>query len=1294
MSSLFGVQFSPYLNGAHQAQSPPEQLYRDWIATLRIDPSHPPWQVIPQPGTTGDLLLRLFPPLTSWAPRLGSSVLNYTITEFMGVMITRLPVLADIIENALPLGEYATRKTNPYIASEIISQFINDGPFMPLLPHLIHDDQIDPLTYVIGRPGAWTPDMEVRNGCLYLWAGAKYFVDRQGLSEFDQATMTFGKHIPRYARVVFYPDEAARRRALASLAVDAVALEHLFQPTYGPHLIISDNSVVEISSIPILPITELVLLESILEAFRLNATVRPGDVPVRLTEAMRVVHGVGSKVDGMLLRLGLLSICAMNGFQLNEPVALYPTRQDVKQIVTRLRMDGDVPHDLYYVAHHMPVYQDCQIPYPLGFVVRMRANSGMPWSNATLLPPAEKPLRWLPAYTGMDVLITDADAIRDEYEVINVPVVNLFAYEGPVLVSVSSYDPAEGVAPVSALNLVPQHYFDADQSRNRATFSRYRRSSHRSLYKDVAVLTQAFRVVDDVTGLPVCANGYSMAYLGASSAHPDSNGPEILEQLRSGSIPGFPQPSSISQYGYDTERGAVTDLTSHPPTGTFTLVYADVDQVINGRNSMAAATNTAINLINVALNMVTSGGIVCFKVNFPDTNFWTQFFRQFSRRIGGLTMVKPFIVNNVEVFLVLGPIGGIDVPTPTTSIAIHASKIAARYQCLDQMMGQMPLVGKWTGDNDSQGPAVLSFMDYVPGSEDPDNTLAIGLSLIAATCNTSSLYLARYPNGSHVITTLYGYASIYPSSYFRRLASLPEVNVSIVDMQSRLTGEPAYSMFPVMTSNPFTMLAVGYNALIHNQTRYMQTAGVTHLCDLGTGPEMRILRFAPHDLAITMVDTRATSHPMNVFATQTVYEQADYLVPATLQGIPFDGLTAIFTLGAAAAGSQRTLRQVLDYLFQFLGQQPNMKRFVLQLNCPLPPSNGIPGLLEINRNTLMYNFPTLSRNEPCILPPDLFQLFTAHFPRGSFTWHYLTDTMDWIEPATLDGLGADTAAIGNAIALSQFTPCIICEPNIPMVDFQPAQFVVGQQGQARFVVPNPNAAITATSSGVKLFEADAGRVKMNVMQVRYQYDPTTTQVTLTWTVTTAGMYVVTAEQANIPIAMGSVDAVPPPPNFQVNWPANWDYTINGNDINVQYDPYYVMRLYVVRDQRYQPVNAQKATFATIAGNQVLSFVYDASDVAQQYWVMDYTPAAVGSRFAQMPAPLSAIPPPAAAPVRLTTPNVYARIAVYDGGNLITTLQPQPNPMPAGWLEDQDPTGVDVPAVTYQVPLGQYAFRVI
>ncbi|QBX90052.1 Lambda-2 [Atlantic halibut reovirus] len=1295
MATVFGIQLTNRLNTATVRRPFNPRRYDHYITTFTTHQGiNQLFRAIDfDPTDHTATIIQTYPPLNAWSPLPSAYPSDLSLSAWRRWITERARSLATTLQRYFPLVANARRDVNPIVIGMILSAFLNGESITPFLSYLFYDPGVNTILSDLTAVDIQLSQSTFTLGkVLYTPAGLKYLALRYYDPSVPSAPCTFGKHLLSYATVAYYETDFARMNIIHHYSGGQLLLEHFDRPSYAKHVLIPTlgSPIGYGSTSP--SQGDLLLAESLIDMFRQNASAGPSTAVARLDQVYHPIMNCHPRdMTLMSSRLLNLALIAVQGCQ---TVISYPTDMDMTDaggFLSRLMSPGDPQLLVDYRADSKAIWRNS--PFIIGDNPRYFLTRAVPRfviGSTTTVPDAKMPLQLLPQYRDARVPKAGALQTYNTQRLSQIPIYHGHAISGgSYFISRNITGTPTIIWPVANLPGLPRHYFSTQSRASRELLSRLRQPGDRSLAKDLANFDFLSTLLNTFTNEAVLTEGFSMSYLGAASTHGDTHEPLILQKLRDGDVPGVPVPSKISQYGYDVETGAIMDTTLASPTGTFGLVYCDVDQVEDAGVQIDAANRAAIATMNTALFMTTAGGVTVVKVNFPTPYVWTQLFQQFPNFARELYVVKPLIVNSTEIFIIF--VGRVNNGNLTCSPALHQFLIElyARSINLMSVMRHIPLLGE-----SDDGTASLGFNGCRQYNPDlPTGGMSIDLQSLAyqlATVVPSTSYMSREDFDGASAITFYGKRTFLSA---RRLSRLQDINTpaaAAIIHQARLTGPPSFQLFPTSSASVTQLMTSCYNFMLEAA---LAEARPQSLIDCGTGPEARIISLVPRGTDLVMVDQRPPAEAILAFNRARVsYLMEDFTNVAFWQGRATEAITAIFSLGAAFAGNQVDL---LTGLGSFMNstRHSGAGHFWLQLNTPLSGLNDVDDFITVDTRKQVYSFNGGQRVEPYALPDAVLATIRATHPNATFSWLTPSPTLDWLEYVL--GLGSSVSLDDIAIVRQYglLTPILHVDLTQPPMNV-PVPLVIGVQGVINVAAPNNATTVVGSISGVQVFTATIGANQSTLGTFAMVWNAARNAWNITVIPNQPGVLDVSVVDGLITLNRGSTNIAKPPNTLVLTFPPVIDFTNAGNDAPIVCHAFYRLGVFISVNGTYQPVNPERASIITVNANRVLHYVPDLSDNHVLMYICDVTDNAIGRSIAHPLAPIFTTVFPNNIPLLASPPypGISGRLMLQ--GQPFLDLDPLPAVLPPGVTLQVLSTAIQNSRPTVLVPPGAYTYLVV
>ncbi|AOM63685.1 lambda C [Reptilian orthoreovirus] len=1286
MARFYGVKLANTL-ACPTVESPIERYTYDTLCD-ELDSSKTtniPWRPLTNSTTKEVVAVQLLRPLQGTTIDQFVSPWPDTYERWREWISSRLDSLLKTLLNKCPMSENHAKEINPIVANVIV------GAYLAEIPYAIHMDSLfvkETVFKDIINSAIIVQNLIICRPINYfqLAPGPKYFA----FSNYTNASTDpclFGKDKSNYAAGYYYQSYDQPPTPSGIFSIPSTVLVHYDRPSTLPHYLIPSAGV----DIDIFgetgDATTLLLLESIIQQLRNNAVSNPARAFRRLDECYAVYTSPAyEQTSSSVWRLIQLSVAATNGYQLADRVPQVPTNAWVSTLLAQIRAPGNNPFPMYANPRYVPILRNSpsNLPETLpNWYRRIPVNSLMDTGNVHVdaLPARSVPL--LLQYTDNTIQLGAAQAAYDMHSTLPMtPKYNNF-WNGEALMTSTRAVAADADVNNRAFPTLVQGYFDNQQVRARGVFSSYRTTADRSLLKDTANLVFAYGQYG-LTGDRFLKQGESVAYFGASGAHQGASEPLVISKWKAGAIPTVPPPARVRQFGYDVTLGQIVDLRYPVPIGTYTYVYCDVDQVVNGGNDLMQATRALFSVLATCMQCVSFGGSICVKVNFPNGEYFGRAIRRVASLFESYAITKPFVNNNLEVYIHGFNRRRVSVPaSPKAASVVFMREIQARYIGLVAVCGRIPLRGITDRGDYESGMTQINVINptlLMNMSTDVD-----AITGIAAKSFGDSLIMSKRQHHGTDMLTLTGVRSRYSLIRMSRMLTAPIPRLDAVINQVRHIDYLQPEVFQRSIS-----LWSGY-AMFCNELVFRLFFNPTKsLVDLGTGPEARILSLVSAQKPVTLIDTRPFSESHNCWATPTDLVQTDYLDPGWEQRYPSDQITCMLSLGAAAASRLMTLIEALEILLPLMDNN-GAEEMMIQLNCPIHgQTNGLPGELRVDAGTHMYHFLSFNRVEPYAQQADVERVIIQQFPNAGLTWFATATDLPWLKLALENFSSVTTKVIDNVLTLCQYMPVVYIQRNSRGVT-TPVPLRVGQQGTMIIQLSSAQDRVVMVLNGAEVMSWEGGQIQSYVGPA--QAVLVQLQLTITWTPSRVGTFSTRLSNAAAALSrlVGSVNVDPPDQTMTVAYPANWDFTQNGTAIDLTVSDYYDLRVFAGTDQRKQQINSEKYTIRPNgAGARILTWVVDLSDSMQNFWIQDVQSETPGQYMSVLLDQVTTHQWPNNIPLILSAPDDSMWV-VQEGGVLQCILNDPTSQVPNLWQALPVNYGTNAGIQSYQVPAGDYTY---
>nr|QNN26263.1 lambdaC [Reptilian orthoreovirus] len=1197
----------------------------------------------------------------------------------------RLDTLLRVLLTKYPMVEYHAHEVNQIVVNTIVGAYLSETPYHKYLDFLFVRET---LFQDIINSAMIVPGLLICRPINYfqLSPGPKYYAfSNYSGSSYDPCL--FGKETSNYAVGYYFQNYDVMPSPSSLFTMPSTVLVHYDRPSAIPHYLIPSAGIgVDIYG-QIGDAYTLIMLESIIQQFRNNANANPAKPFNRLDECYAVFTGSLYEQEGSSSwRIAQLAVAATNGYQLTERVPTFPTNGWVSTLLSQIRAPGYNPLVISSNPRFIPILYDSPSPLPEAipqWYVRINVNSGLDVANVHVIDNSATPVQLLLQYSVNNISIAAARVAYDTKSTLPITPEYHNFWTGGALMHATRAVQADADVNTTQFPPMPPNYFDRDEIRSRGIFSSYRGVEDRSLLKDTANLIYVYSQYG-LTGERYLQPNESVAYFGASGAHQPKPEPTIISKWKEGSIPTVPAAARIRQIGYDTTLGQIADLRFPVPIGTFTYVYSDVDQVVNGGNDQNAANRTAMELLETCLQCTSIRGSMTMKVNFPDGIHFGRMIRALATNFESYAITKPMVSNNMEVYihgfskLQNGP-----QRSPKASSVVFMREIRSRYMVVSRACNRLPLRGITDrGDYDSGVTQVNIINPQLSVRWADDISAVAGIAMIS---DGNRLIMSKRKHHGAEMLTLTGTRSRFAVNRNLRMLVAPVPRLDAIVNQVR---DIAYADPQVFGNS--ASLWTAYTLFCNDAVSSVFSDPNASLVDLGTGPEARILSLVPPQKEVTMIDVRPFSESQNCWNVLTDFVVSDYLDPGWEALYRSDQLSCVLSLGAAAASRMLTLSAALDVLLPLITLN-GATDILIQLNCPLHGQmNGVRGELTVNAGTKQYEYLTFNRLEPYEDKATIEARFMQEFPNASLTWITATIELPWMEMLWESLMSISTQSIERAGKASQYMPLLYVQKGVVGVDVV-GQLRVGSPGQFSVRLTSPQDLFRLSLNGAEVMDWDGNALTSYVGQAAGVLQGNT--LTVRWTPTRIGNYVsrVLNPTASVDQLRGSITVSPPNQTLNVTYPAQWDYTLNGTVIQLVVDDFFDLRIFAGAAVNKQLINAEKYTVrVTAQGNRDLTWVVDKSDSMQQFWIQDVQSETPGQYISVLLDQVTTHAWPTDTPLLLSAPD-DSLWAVRDNGVAQCILNDPTSQVPATWVPQPVNYGTNAGMQTYEVPPGDYVY---
>ncbi|BAQ19495.1 lambda C [Pycnonotidae orthoreovirus] len=1239
-----------------------------------------PWIQLHNPSERQPVCVQLLFPLQGLqTPSLPTNA-PQTYDEWAPWMRTQLKSIYEYIIAELPISQYHGRQINPIVANAFVSARFMCTPANHLLPHLMVkvspvDDILD--NNVSLHDHFWR---HTRNIVCSV-AGLKY-IKFQNYTYDDGDPCLFAKDVTPYALAYYTRDLTTAIKLSDGMPDVDTCLIHVDRPTYGFHTLVPSHSVVGASGSSLFPCSAWLLLESSVDQLvsnHLSANRRPMS---RLIDSYLVARAPSfSNQRSLEYSLLCLNNAAFNGHQFAFQHSKKLTCREATIILTQLS-DYSKPINVPLpYPRSFTIYSNLEMQYPDPIVPfirrvgpRFEGSSGV----LTYTKDVARSIAWQPQFD----LATQYDlqsCIDDFNSALTLPLKPNYgdAWSGEPFVTSSISRSSDLSYPLTSVPDVPADYFSLLHVNSRAKFASYRRVRDRSYYKDVAVLSFVSSVTSS-GGSTYLKNGMSAAYLGASGTH-DGDEPTVIQDWIHGKLQRVFKPAFVKQYGWEVTKGVILDVERPFASGTFSFVYSDVDQAQVDSNDLMSSNRHFILQLSSMLELISPGGTLVVKCNFPTLTILRHLFTLVSPRFESLGFIKPMLNNNLELYIAcFGKLANPGQPYgPSTATVQFLRQHHSRYTALIAAFTDVPHRDAVLMLDDPLTMASLNFVDVTSLRELPDLRALAAFSLFG---HLPTMTIAVHPYFDSYRTNLSALVTPASRNLFNRLASVPHVYPSTINIQTRSIKASSPTIFGYRASH-WTLLSMFYDHVLATQQWFNGL-----WLDLGTGPECRILSRLPPHQPLVMVDTRPAIYPMSCWKTHTEYLQMDYTQVDVISMRPPIYLSMILTLGAAAADAHLPLRQLITLILN-QAKQNNVVKLALQVNSPMFDSFDIPSsILNIDRQRGLYIFPELGREEPYIELNDLVNLIRDVYPQAVIEIRSADLDLSWLISPFSNGVGVSTTSVSLAMQLSRCCPLILIHTDVVAAQFSPNP-QVGTEISITINGYDVTSGISINLDGVELMRYEASAFTSIVPNSSAQVTGNT--LTIKFIPQTAGLLDVYKDNGTR-VPLGSTAIQVPDTSLTLVWPRVADQSDTGTNVEVYVNDWFQLRLYAERDGNVFPVSDDKYDFRTNSvwlDQRVLNVVLDRSDAFYKFFLMDVQSGVPGLHIRVEVTELTAHVWNADQPSFLSPPSDSDYVINTDDGP-IPLYRPFTN-IPITWQFLDTSTSADASLPSFLVPPGSH-----
>nr|QPB10676.1 MAG: lambda C capping enzyme [Cataraqui virus]QPB10694.1 MAG: lambda C capping enzyme [Cataraqui virus] len=1260
-------------------QSNYEHLTYDELL-LKLSGANDPWIPLHNATSKDPVCVQLLFPLQGLLSNEWMDPAPDNYVEWKSWMSSRLRAVYDNLLRELPISANHGRHINPLVANSIVSAHFACTPYSHLIPHLLLrtfpvDDLLD--AGVTLRSHFWRHSQHV----LCFVAGLKY-IKFSNYTYSPHDPCLFAKDATPYA-YTYYAKTTAELFELANTFPDDVTVTmHIDNPSYGPHLLVPTRNVLGASGNALYECADWQLCETSLDqaiSNHLSSNRRP--VPRRIQSLLVLRSPYFSSTDTTGYGLICFSNATVCGHQMAFQLTKRPLCSEVSTLMSQLSdvskpITTPLPLPRWFVQ-----YVNVKLSYPddVASVIKF-AGPTFSGSSGTLTYTKDVPksIPWQPQY-DVGTLFGLDESVDDLWASVTLPLKPGYsdAWIGdPFHTSAICYN-SDLSYPLDVLPTFPVDYFSSRHQNSRSKFSSYRKIMDRSLAKDKANLAYVSGL-SRADGSPYVKDGATAAYLGASGTHPDGQ-PTIITPWLKGELPQVFKPVSVKQFGWEVTRGVIANVELPLATGTFSFVYSDVDQVQEDSDDLSRSDLHFIKQVDSIITLLSVGGTVIVKCNFPTRMIFRHIFSVVSSQFEAIAFSKPLIANNLEIYVCLlnklfqsGPVFG-----PSTSVVRFMRQQWSRYQALVDAFELVPYRDSSVTRFDDVSMLSINFVDSASLTNVRDIR---ALSMFSLLGHLPTMQLATHPYFDSYRTNLSALVTPDSRNLTLRLRHVPRVFPSTINVQTRSIAATPPVLFGYKASH-WTLLSMFYDSIVQN----CDFNGGLWM-DLGTGPECRIMSKLPYNQPLVMVDTRPPVYPMTCWNIHTEFLQVDYVLNDIISMRSPYVISAILTLGAAAADSGLALLSILDTLID-QSHASGATKLILQLNCPLDDHLNVPSdVLVMNKTRKRYHFPELGREEPYLTVDEVLTSIRSKYPDAVIEIRCADYDLSWLVSPFSNGVGTSSKSLALALQLSRCCPLFIVHTDIPAATFSPSP-VVGTE----LSVTVDNFDVTSTyvlsQNDVEVLRYDAS----GLHSILNGATATTHGSALVFKLITTDAGLLELHKINgSKVPLGSVMVQAPDPSLTVVWPTVVDPSENGTNVELYVNDWYTLRLFAERDEILLPVSDDKYEFRLNSmwfDQRVLNIIVDRSDAFYKFFLMDVQSGAPGVYIKHQIHELSVPVWPAHQPSFLSPPSDDDFVVTTDDGPI--PLYRPFDQIPSTWFKSDVSFGVDPSLPTFLVPPGNY-----
>nr|QJW82756.1 lambda C capping enzyme [Corvid orthoreovirus] len=1278
MAQIRGLRLSNLLT-VPQVQSPLVRLtYDDLLKRLTLQET--PWIPLHNPSINDPVCVQLLFPLQALLSDRWLTPRPDNFKDWTTWMKDQLYAISTTLLRDLPIADNHGAFVNPIIANAVVAGHFSCTPYHHLIPHLML--KVDPVTDIIAAgvtlPGHFWFHAK---GVIASVPGLKY-ITFANYSFADDDPCLFGKHETPYAMAYYHDDRNLLLSFAENLPYTDTPLMHLDRPSYGDHILVPSGSVVNASGSTLYTMTSWIVAETALDqliANNLSSNRRP---MLRLIQSMLCVRSpFFDTKETVEYALIALANSAVSGHQLTFGISKRPTCAEVRTLMAQLSDTTKPITTPTPVPRKFVLYQNVEWDYPDS--VRLYLTKSGPYfsgstGSVTYTKDVPASIAWQPQFDPGTLFPLDV-CMSKLQSAITLPIQTSYgnAWSGDAYFTFGICKRDVLSYPLNVLPQFPSEYFSQAHQNSRAKFSSYRAVKDRSFAKDSANIRFISGIVKG-NGERYLRDGITVAYCGASGTHPDDQ-PTIIKPWMNGNLQNAFRPLRVRQFGWEVTRGTILDVELPIASGTFGYVYSDVDQVQIGCDDLSQSDKHFATQLDSLTHLIAPHGSLTVKCNFPTRFVYHYVFSVVSAQFDAVAVTKPMISNNLECYFhFLGKFTQSQAPFgPSSDIVSFFRQQYTRYQAIVDAFTIIPHRGSAVSLDDPLSGVSINFVDALSLQEQDDVQALSAFSLLSS---VPTMRIASHPYFDSYRTNLAGLVTPDSRNLLLRAGFCPRVYPSTINVQTRSITTSPPKIFDHVASH-WTLLSMFYNyqlSLFRPQSGYWM--------DLGTGPECRMLSIVDSDVPLIMVDTRPPIYPMNCWKSPTEYLQLNYLDHDVVAQRPPEILSAVLTLGAAAADSGLSLSNVLTTLMdQTLANLVN--KVIFQLNCPLDDHLEVSSsILKVDRRRKVYSFVDLGREEPFLDVDEVVNLVRTKYNDAVLEIRCADYDLSWLMQPFSNGVGLTSAALSTATALSKYCPLFIIHTDIKAAIFS-ANPVVSREMTITVNDYDPSVHYVVEQNGVELLRYSSG-VLSSIVDVSSAVADNRT-LTIRMTPTNVGMITVTRVNG-VTDPLGSIQIQAPDPSVITVWPRNIDVTDAGTNVDVYVDDWFELRVFYEIKGVLYPVSDDKYDFRRNSmwhNRRTLNIILDRADAFYSFYLADVQSGVPASYIKHQLHDLSVPVWPNDSWTFLSPPSHSDYVIQTDEGPI--PLYPPFDVYPSSWYLSDVPTSADASLPSFLVPPGHY-----